>query len=315
MKRGKFIAILLPLLTLFLFPKLADAETKTLNSTKDTYVNSGSAYVDRSYGSVAALTISNKYVERLGYLQFGNLDLPENATIDRAYLNLYLYELHYSDRAKLNVGPVTGDWEENEPTWNNKPTINQTLASEVEIQLDEPGWKEINITDLARRWHEGTSENKGVFIYPYGHLYGTAETEYAFTFKPKDAAENSPQLVIEYQLPEEPESPTPTEVIAPSPTSTPVDEAAVAEEASPTPALEPSPTPEEESPEATEEAEEKEGMVLSLTTGQAVIGGLILLALLGALIAFIFYFQQSSKKSEKSAKKSKKERGEKNEEE
>ncbi len=290
MRRVKYLLALLPVIICFLsFPRASLAawsDTKTLTVTKDTFANE--VYPDKNYAS-SPIIISNKFTTRLGYLQFEDLDLPEGAILDRGTLKFYVYELHYSDRAKLNVGPITGDWEENTLTWNDKPTINQTQAIEAEISLTEAGWREISITHLVRQWYEGTAENKGVFIYPLGYLYGTAETEYAFTFRSGEATENQPKLEVEYHFEA---TPTPSPSPPPEPTIT------LEPEASPSPGEEEVVAPEEEAPTATPE-EEKEGTVSGLSTGQMIIGGVILLSLAGAGGALLFYALRRPKKPAK----------------
>lgn len=288
MKRVKFFIFLLPaIILLFALPRLsysAYSDSETFEATKDTYANQ--AYPDKVNGSYDHLIVSNKYTTRLVYIQFENVDIPEGAILDSATLKFYVYEQHYADTAKLNVGPVTGDWEESSLTWNNKPTINQTLALEGEISITDSGWKEIGITNLVNKWLDGTVENKGIFIYPYGFLYASPETEYAITFRSRTATENKPKLEIIYHFAP---SPSPSPVPSPSPSPSPeIEEEEIIglEEPSPSPEESPSPSPEAE-----------KGLILGIfSTGQALIAGLILLALLGAGISFVAYARRKPKK-------------------
>lgn len=295
MKRVKFFLFLLPaLLLLFALPRLAYSaysDSKVFQATKDTYANQ--AYPNDPKGSVGSVTLSNKYTTRLGYVQFEDIDLPEGAILDQAVFKFYVHEVHYAPTAKLNVGPVTGDWEENTLTWNNKPTIDQPQAIEAEISL-VAGWKEVPITYLVRQWREGSRENKGIFIYPFGFLYGTPETEFALSFKSREASDNPPKLEVVYHF-----EPTPTPTPSPTPSPTPT----LAPKASPSPAEEETPTPTpEESPTPTPEEEEKAGLILRLSTGQAIIAGVILLALIGSGIAFIAYSRRKPAKKPKEKK-------------
>ncbi len=276
---------------------MAAGESKTLDVTKDTYANQ--AYPDQNRGTIDSIIVSNKYTTRLGYLQFENLDLPEGAILDKGILNFYANEVHYSSEAKVNIGPITSNWDETTVTWNNKPTINQAQAIEVEFSLTAVGWRELDVTPLVRQWLEGT-ENKGIFIYPYGFLYGAAETEYAFTLKSKESGTQRANIVVQYHF--EP-SPSPSPEPSPSPGVEPAEEleeeAVVGEE-------EPSPTP-EESPSPSPEAKET-GLILGIfTSGQAIISGLILLALIGAGISFAVYARRQPKKKVKEKPKEEKE--------
>ncbi len=304
MKRVKYLLFLLPVITL-LFVSLrpvygAVGETETFEVTKDTFANSvfnpPLDYRDDNYGSAGSVVVSNEPIDRLGFLQFQDINLPEGAILNQGILKFYVHEQSYADTAKVNIGPVTGDWEENSLTWNDKPTINQTQAIEAEISLTDSGWREITITHLVRQWLEGTLENKGLFVYPLGYLYGTAETDFAFSIKSKEA-ENKAQIKVEYHF-----APSPS----PSPTSSP--------SVSPSPEVSPSPDSDEEefvsssvpeeSPTPSPEPEEEKGLILgTLSLGQAIIAGLIILALIGSGIAFFVYSKKEKKESEKKPKK------------
>ena len=244
MKRVLKLLFLLPALIVLFSPLPVLAEKKTFDVNKDTYANE--VYPVKVNGSFGSVTLSNKYTTRLGYLLFQDVDLPEGAILDRGVIKIYLFERHYADSAKVNVGPVTSSWEENSLTWNNKPTINQTQASEAIISLTSDGWQEISITNLVRQWREGTLENKGVFIYPYGFLYSAPETEFALSFKSKESGDLKAKLEVEYHFEEEPTlSPAPT--VEPTPTSS--------DQTSPSPAEE-KPTPEVLTTASEEEKEE-----------------------------------------------------------
>jgi hypothetical protein len=288
MKRIKLLFFLLPALILFFSPRSSVlAATKTFNASQDAFANQ--AYPDNNYGSLEPMIVSNKYTTRLCFVQFDEISLPTDAIIDKAIFKFYIYERLYADKAKVNLGPITSTWSENSLTWNDKPTINQTLALEAEVDLTSDGWKEINLTNLAKKWTDGSLEQKGIFLYPLGYLYGASETEYAFTFKSKAVAGLMPRLEIEYHL-------SPTPVPSPSPSPSAMAEATTSPEVSVTPSETPlSPSP---NPEAGES-----GKILGLfSLGQAFIGGLIILALLGALISFLIYAFKSRKKEEKESK-------------
>lgn len=287
MKRVRLFALLLPaVLFLFVLVPSVAAESKTFNAVKDTYANK--AYPDKVNGSQSVIILSNKYTDRLGFIQFEDVNLPEGATLIQANLKFYVYEVHYATTAKLNVGPVTEDWEESSLTWNNKPAINQTMAIEATIEMTE-GWKTVSLTNLVSQWLNDSLGNKGVFIYPYGFLYATPETEFALSMRSREYSENPPRLEVEYSL-------APTATPTPKPTAEPSPEIIAAEEATP---AETTPEPEEESPTPTPEG----AFVLNLTRGQTIIGGLILFALVATVVAFAVYSQQKPKEKPKKKKK------------
>lgn len=308
MKRVTLWLSLLPALSFLLtIPDPALAETATFAVNKDTFANSvynpPLDYRDNNYGGTGSVVISNEPIDRLGYLQFENVELPEGAILSRGLLKFYVHEQSYSGNAKLNVGPVSSDWEETGLTWNNQPAINQSQAVEAEITL-ATGWKEITITHLVRQWFEGSLANKGIFIYPFGYLYGTSTGDFAFSLKSKESGNLATKLEVEYHF-----EPTPAPTSSPSPTPTPQPgEEALAPDTSPAPTGQTTPSPlPEESPSATSEAEEKPFLTLALSPGQAIIVGLILLALVGAVLAFLAYFRRQPKLTKKVKKKKKEE--------
>jgi len=298
----KFYLFLLPTVFLLALPRGVLADSTVLDVTKDTYANE--AYPDKIYGNYDHLIVSNKFTTRVVYIQFEDLDLPEEAILDKATLNFNINSVNYADSAKVNIGPITGAWEETVVTWNNKPTINQARAIEVAFSLTGVGVREIDVTPLIRQWLEGV-ENKGFFIYPYGFLYGATETEYAYSFRSKESGTQRANIVVEYHFESTP-PPTPTPSPSPTPTSTPTFtlETDLTEESTETavPEKSPSPTPEPEEPET-------EDFVLSATANQVIIGGLVLLAFLGGTIALIIYFfrKKLEKKSKDRIKEEKKE--------
>jgi len=288
MKRVKFLLTLLPAIFLLASPGRVLADSHTYGVVKDTFVNE--VYPDNTYGTTGAVVISNKYTTRLGYLWFDDINLPEGATLNQAILKFYVYELHYSDRAKINIGLCTNEWSENVIAWTNKPLINQSSAIEAEIPLIDIGWREINITSLVQKWVDGSQQNKGIFIYPLGYLYGAAETEYAFAFKTKESDDLKAKIDVEYNLAPTP-TPSPTATLTPKATPTPKPTATITseeEEPTPTPEEEPTPTP------------KPEGRILGgLSSGQLVGGSLVLLGLTGLGVGLGLYLRDKRKKTGK----------------
>jgi hypothetical protein len=286
MSRVKFLIALLPAFLLLALPGRALADSHTYGVVKDTFVNE--AYPDNNYGTTGGVVISNKFTTRLGYLWFDDINLPEGATLVQAILKFYVHEINYSDRAKINIGFCTNEWNENVITWTNKPLINQSSAIEAEIPLTEFGWREINITSLVQKWVDGSQQNKGLFIYPLGYLYGAAETEYAFTFKTKESGDLKAKIDVEYSLAPTP-TPSPTATPTLKPTATPKPTATITPEEE-----EPTPTPGEVSPTPTPTPK---GKVLG--SGQLIGGGLILLGLIGLITGLVLYLREKKKKDGK----------------
>ena len=300
MKWVKFYLFLLPTVFLLALPRGVLADSTVLDVTKDTYANE--VYPDKIYGNYDHLIVSNKFTTRIVYIRFEDLDLPEEAILDSATLNFNINSVNYADSAKVNIGPITGAWEETVVTWNNKPTINQTRAIEAAFTLTGVGGREIDVTPLIRQWLEGI-ENKGFFIYPYGFLYGATESEYAFSFRSKESGTQRANIVVKYHFEPTP-TPIPTPSLSPAPTPTPTPETDLTKESTETPVPKGSPFPSPESEES-----ETEDFVLKATANQIIIGGLILLAFLGVTIVLIVYFfrKKLEKKKKERIKEEKKE--------
>ncbi|MFC1711649.1 DNRLRE domain-containing protein [Patescibacteria group bacterium] len=283
------------------------ADSKSIKVEVDTYANE--AYADKAYESVGSVTISNEPINRFGYLKFNDVNLPPGAVVDKAIFKFYVHEQNYATEAKLNLGPVKDDWNGSSLSWNNRPSIYQSEAIEARISLDF-GWKEIDITSIYSRWESG--DDKGLFVYPYGFLYGAAENDFAFSFRSLEAPDfgqpaDIPQLVVEYHLPPSP-SPSPNPSPSPSPNPSPSPEIF-----SPEPSIEDesdlaSPealsAEEESSPSASPNEEEKTGKAISLPL---IIGGIGFTAIvLGGGLIFLSKKKKKQTKTKTSSKKSKK---------
>jgi len=286
MKRVKFFIFLLPaIILLFALPRVALAETIDLTSVADSFVNDG--YPDNNYGSAHSLITSYNSVYRWSLTRFDLSSLPGEAQIDTAVLKVYLYGSSGDASVPTMAARITGDWTESGVKWNNRPMFDESTGVTTNIDT-ATGYKSWDITEIVRGWQNNDFSN-------YGLALGHGSGNYSRSFRSREYASNHPKLSITYHLPEP--SPSPSPVPSPSPSPSPG--------VSPTPEVteeveeEPSPTP-EESPSPSPEAEE--GKILGLfSLGQALIGALILLALIGAGISFATY---ARRKPEKKVKKS-----------
>jgi len=293
MRRVKFLLFLLPAIILLLvLPRPVLADMVNLEPTADSFINDNDDpppldYINKNYGSAHSLITSDEPVVRASLLKFDLFSIPADVTIDSAILRLYLYGTDQTTSTTLTCRRLTGDWEENGVTWNNQPGDNTDSQAQSTITTGTD-WKEWNVTDMVRNWYSGDWTNYGLKIT----TEGAAKSH---SFRSKEYSSNHPELVINYSSAPG-TTPTPTPSPSPSPS--------LEETPSPTPTEEPSPTP-EESPSPTPEAEEGKAGILGLSTGQAVIGGLILLSLIGAGIAFAAYSRRKPAKKPKKKQKEK----------
>lgn len=292
MKRVKFFFIfLLPAIFLFVLPHSVLAETIDLNPVADSFVNDG--YAGSNYGSADSLITSATPVIRSSFLKFDLSPLPSGATVDNTTLHLYLYNTEQAVDTTLICRRVTADWSESGITWNNQPGEDTTSQANSTVST-ALNWKEWNVTDIVRNWHSGSWSNYGLKILSSGGAK-------SHSFRSREYTSNKPILTINYHLPEPTPIPSPTPTLTPTPTpkpkATPTLTPTPEEEITPTPEETPIPTP-----------EEKAGLILGIfTRGQAIIAGLILLALIGAGVAFAIYSRKPTKRPEEKEEKSKEE--------
>ena len=88
------------------------------------------------------------------------VEIPEGATIDYAWLNLYVTEARDQE---VRVHRITADWQEYVATWNNfgssyDPVI---IAS---FLADTVGWYSNDVTGVVSDWVDGTSLNYGLLL-------------------------------------------------------------------------------------------------------------------------------------------------------
>jgi len=221
----KKLLFLITFLLVLIFPGQVAAESKEFFPSQDTYANL--AYPDSINGSHPLITISNKYTTRLGYIQFGDIDLPEGAIVDRGILKFYVYEVRYADFAKFSIGPIDGGWDENTVSWNHKPIANTSLAQNAQISISNVGWKEIELTSIFNKWRDGTLNNFGLYIFPIDYLNTVAEPPFAISLRSENSDENDPRLQVDYHFET---TPTPTPTNTPTPSATPTEEPIITDE-------------------------------------------------------------------------------------
>jgi hypothetical protein len=283
MKRVKFFLFLLSVIFLFALPKPALAETIDLTPVADSFVND--VYPEQNQGSAHSLITSHNSAFRWSLIRFDLGSLPSGAIIDSATFKAYLYESSGDASVPLMTARITGNWTESEVKWTNRPMFDESTGVTANTYTAS-GYKSWEITNFVKNWLAGDFSNYGVAL-------GYGGGNFARSFRSREYASNKPILSITYRLPEPTPTPSPTPTLTPTPTpkpkATPTPTPTPEEEITPTPEETPTPTPEEE----------KAGLILGIfSPGQAIIGGLVLLALIGAGIAFAVYFRRKPRKKE-----------------
>lgn len=152
------------------FPVVIDPTIAFEASYRDTYINSSDP--DVNYGHSNELWISST---RTTFMKYYSLpSIPDDATINRATLNLNYYYRVTSGSLDIGLYLVYVDWAEYSLTWNS---ANQnmwlgilpsqlgtaTLAASSSITEDTPGLASINVTELVQAWYAGMA-NYGIAL-------------------------------------------------------------------------------------------------------------------------------------------------------
>ena len=177
----------------------AKAASDSFDVTQDTFINE--AYPDNNYGSVGSIVVSSEPIDRFGFLQFEEVSLPEDAVLDDANLEFYVYDNSYNADGWVRIGLIGGnEWEEDEPIWNGPyPGPIMSAGNFVEVNINfSTGWKEVDVTDLVGKWLSGDKDQRGLYIYPNGGNIG-------FSLRSKEHGSNQAAIEVEYHIEEEEE--------------------------------------------------------------------------------------------------------------
>ena len=161
--------------------------------TADTYVCNN--FTDKNYYMEDYLRTGrdDPYGIRRSYIKFSIPDSVPRYGITNAYLDL---------EKKSGVDPTvrayrcTSAWKSNSITWNNKPgydTVYQSTTSA--LRSGSTTWYRMNVTNIVKRWLNGTYSNNGFVIKDINESDSTHWT----TFYSSDAiSPHKPELRIVY---------------------------------------------------------------------------------------------------------------------
>jgi PKD repeat protein len=138
---------------------------------QDVYINS--AFPDMNmYGGdnpgvlVTAWTFDGVFGIGRGLIRFDLSDIPVDATITSATLDLYFYPNccifhHYGDNGWY-IRKVTGPWGEHTATWNNQPASSGDGQIELPPSTDSlQNYTGIDLTQFVREWVANPASNNG----------------------------------------------------------------------------------------------------------------------------------------------------------
>src|SRR6056297_3421728 len=170
------------------------------NEGKDTWVSTWKK--DNNYSSYDNLWIGRNWdgdVERT-LLEFELSDIPTNAVIISANLELYQNARWGTQDFNIEAHEITNPWDLETVTWNNPPLFNSTAESTTQVKGGENKWLSWDIKNLTQDWVNGNTSNYGVILKKINE--GSGDTDIACNSSNyTDEPNLRPKLRINYYIP------------------------------------------------------------------------------------------------------------------
>lgn len=157
------------------------------------------------FGDLDRMTVNNMYgaspiYERDSLIIFDLSEIPSNAIITSATLNLYYYLWVDNNPVgrTIKCHRVTSTWDEDTTTWNNRPTYDSTATSSATV----PGtyaWMQWDVTEDVLDMVSGTVTNYGWEMRDDTY-WGGFDIPLTL-FRTKENSNNHPYLEIEAIIP------------------------------------------------------------------------------------------------------------------
>ncbi len=209
----------------------------------DTYIDQWSS--NSNYGSAQVLRSRSSKPQR-ALIQFQGIGLPVNATLDRAYLQIYSLSRSNDANFYTRAFDMNTPWDAKQATWY-KATASSNwkkaglgentdyVTPYVDFTFEHSGvgrWVQLDVTTAVRRWLQNPNSNHGLLI----DIYSTADVAVDFASSDYPDAKYRPQLILEYLDPNYiPPTATPTpDRTSPPPQTTPTTPTATQPPSSPT---------------------------------------------------------------------------------
>ncbi len=140
------------------------------------------------------LSGDNNYGAERTIIQFDVSGIPAGATINEAYLRLYVNWSEPADDDPMGtvLRRLASSWDEYTVTWNEEPTWGEIQTSADVGSVN--GWCQWEVTDLVADWVAGTYPNHGMEIIGDERVQ---QRERAF-YSRETPTEFHPRLVVDY---------------------------------------------------------------------------------------------------------------------
>jgi hypothetical protein len=197
-------------------PDSLSAAEVTLHAIADATINSASPTTNYGRATSLETQVGGRTVQG-ALLRFDlRNELPDNAVIESARLELYLLASSGALRVEFMASNLDGGWDESRVTWNNKPAVGRPTTSPFWVSATVNQWQSWDVTAIAQAWQEGRE---------YGLLLGGVDgaPDFRRSFASRDYSRGAyiPRLVVTYHLTRPTPTYTPTRILRPTPTHTP----------------------------------------------------------------------------------------------
>lgn len=148
------------------YPVIVDPDISSLTRLRDTYVRNGAT----SQATVPRLQVGRIYDNidntnpAQAYLKFSTLAI-EGKSVLSAEIGAWQYYAPTCTARKMNINAVTESWADT-VTWPDRPATTTTGATSVTSNKGSSGcgrgFVKANVTEMVKRWADGTLANEGV---------------------------------------------------------------------------------------------------------------------------------------------------------
>lgn len=180
------------------YPIYIDPTIVTEYPMDDSFVRSWDP--DHAYGTIYELCV-DAYTDDIcrPFIKFDLSGIPSGSTISSALFSYYYRRKYTNDPVGRtnNLHKITGSWDEDTLTWNNKPGYNPTVFSSYVIP-GSFGWIETDITQYVQDKIDGETDYGFMVKDQYENYSGC---NLCACMRSRENESYSPKLVIEYYSP------------------------------------------------------------------------------------------------------------------
>ena len=133
--------------------------------TDDTYIEKSNP--NKNHGSLNYFSVATSYNGYYDYDSLLRFNLSSINPHKEIFAKLYIYYYYCFDKgfkAEYSLYRVVSDWDEDNVTWNNKPSYVSTPTDTLIVPFDTGVWLEFDVTEDVRNFIDGKYINYGWII-------------------------------------------------------------------------------------------------------------------------------------------------------